>query len=349
MTRNSKRALGVISAATAVLALCAGPAMADPGAYRPLAGAGSDTTQYVLGGLGEAISIGGAKVIGSYDAIGSATIQTRAAGPSFVRPNGSGNGVKALTASINPTGAYLWNGVEITGQLDFARSSSGPSTAGDDLTYIPFAKDAVTYAFSDAGNASVPAQLTVDDLAAIYRGQVTTYQDNNGVTRAYIPMLPQAGSGTRSFFLQKIGVAESEIGWITSIVQENDGQEVDAIGEIVPFSVASWIAQDNDVVPNTVNDNAVTTGAIDDDMYGVVPAVEFGLLNPDFPITRQVYNVVQTSRLTSEAPADVLLQQTFAGAESAVCGATATITAYGFGVIADCGDTTTYRSGYVVP
>jgi hypothetical protein len=345
MRNNRNRLFGVVGVAAAALALTAGPALADPpaGTYPTLAGTGSDTTQYVLGGLSAAIGAG--QVIGSYDAIGSATVQTRSSGPQFTRPNGSGNGVKALTASINPTGSYQWDGVTITGQLDFARSSSGPSTPGTDLTYIPFAKDAVSYSFSDFGDASVPSDLTVDALTAIYKGEVTTYVDKAGVTRNYIPVLPQAGSGTRSFFLAQLGLSTQDVAWITTTVQENDGSEINAIGEIVPFSVASWIAQSNRKVPNTIQANLVVLGAIDDDFLGVVPPVRFAALNPAFPITRLVYNVVQTSRLSGQSASDVLLQDTFAGAQSSVCQASSVISSYGFGTIANCGDTTG-TSGY---
>jgi hypothetical protein len=353
MLRNSKRAFGALAAATAALALAATPALADPpSGYPSLAGTGSDTTQYVMGGL--AAAVGGGSVIGSYDAIGSATIRTRSGGPQFARPNGSGNGIKALTASVNPTGTYTWsNGsggqVSITGQLDFARSSSGPSAPGTDLTFIPFARDAVSYAYSYYGNASVPSYLTVGDLAAIYRGTVTTFKDRAGVTRNYVPRLPQTGSGTRQFFLQQIGVAETEVQWISGLVQENDGSAIDSIGEIVPFSVASWVAQNNNVVPNTIDDNAVMLGAIDDDILGVVQPVWNGALDPDFPINRLVYNVVQTSRLSGTSQADVLLQQTFAGSASSVCQNSSVTTRYGFGTVPNCGNTTTYKSGYVAP
>jgi hypothetical protein len=299
-----------------------------------------------MNGLSDAIVIGGDRVIGSYDALGTSTISTRPGGVVFTRPNGSGNGLRALAASINPDGTRLWQGVNITGQLDFARSSSGPSGIGTDLTYIPFALDAVSYAFSDLGDASVPSDLTIDALAAIYRGDVTTYVDRGGVTRTYVPRLPQTGSGTRSFFLGEIGVTEAEVTWIQDLVQENDGSQIDSVGELVPFSVASWIGQYNQVVPNTIDSNVVVLGSIDDDLFGVVPPVENGVLNPDFPMTRLVYNVVQTSRLSGTSPADVLLQQTFAGKGSAVCQASATITAYGFGTIANCGNTTTYKAPY---
>ncbi|MDR2380159.1 MAG: hypothetical protein LBE08_03130, partial [Bifidobacteriaceae bacterium] len=216
MRSSSKRALGAVGAALAALALTGGPAMADPpsGTYPPLAGTGSDTTQYVMGGLSAAITIGGERVIGSYDAIGSTQIQTRENGPLFNRPNGSGNGLRALSASINGGNWPASGGVNVGGQLDFARSSSGPSTAGNELTFIPFGLDAVSYAYSDFGYASVPSYLTLVELRAIYLGTVTTYQDASGTTRTYVPRLPQTGSGTRQFFLQKISVTEAQVAWI---------------------------------------------------------------------------------------------------------------------------------------
>jgi hypothetical protein len=344
---------GVIGAVATTLVLSAGPASADPaaGTYPPLAGTGSDTTQFVLDGLADDIA-----AIGSYDAIGTPTIRTTANGQQFNRPNGSSAGLRALTASINPNGTSTYpltqNGattqVSIAGQLDFARSSSGPSVAGTQLTYIPFGRDAVSYAYSDFGDASVPSALTRDDLNRIYSGAQRTYVDAAGVTRTYVPVLPQASSGTRTFFLQQIGLTEGQVAWITgATVQENNGSQIDAIGELVPFSVASWVAQTNNEVPNTIEDNVVVLGALDDDTLGVVSPVSGGVLNPQFPFARNVYNVVQTSRLTSTAPEDVLLQETFAGSGSDVCEADEVITSFGFGLHDDCGDTTTFRSGYV--
>jgi hypothetical protein len=46
-------------------------------------------------------------------------------------------------------------------------------------------------------------------------------------------------------------------------------------------------------------------------------------------------------------PQDQLLQDTFKDSSSYVCQASSTITYYGFGLIDDCGDTSTYKSGYV--
>ncbi|MCG2797653.1 MAG: hypothetical protein L6367_03840 [Cellulomonas sp.] len=357
---------GLVGALAAALVLSAGPASADPPAttYPTLAGTGSDTTQFVLDGLSAAILVNGNRVIGSYDALDPATsqpgglIQTTAGGVQFNRPNGSGAGAKALTASINPTGTYTQgqtvNGVttqvSIDDQLDFARSSSGPSVAGSDLTFIPFARDAVGYAYANVGTASVPSNLTTADLQNIYKGILTSYTGADNLTHSYVPRLPQANSGTRAFFLKALGLTESQVSWISNLVQENDGSEIDAVGEIVPFSVASWIAQDNLVVANTIRttpggSNPVALGSIG----GVAPIVN-DVLNTSFPYTRLVYNVVETSRLSATDDESVLLQDVFAGPTSAVCDQAGVITTYGFGTLgALCGNTTDYLSGYVTP
>ena len=144
MHKNTKLRLGAVaSLAIAAIAFGALPAQADPTTppFPTLAGAGSDTTQDVVGGLTTLAPT----VVGSWNAVGSATIQTKSGGPAFQRPNGSGDGVYALSMSAG-AGTGLYNSVNIAGQLDYARSSSGPSSSyvGSDLTYIPFAIDAVT-------------------------------------------------------------------------------------------------------------------------------------------------------------------------------------------------------------
>jgi ABC-type phosphate transport system substrate-binding protein len=351
MKSTRKAAFGGVALALAcAMAFGAAPASADPpdGTYPLLAGSGSDTTQYVLNGLADEIP-----AIGSYDALNpvtqqpGGTIRTRSAiSQEFDRPNGSGAGIRALTASINPGGGWTYGGVVITDQLDFARSSSGPSIAGTDLTYIPFAVDAVGYAYAGLGASSVPANLTTMQLRDIYLGYVTTFYDGTGTLRTYKPRLPQANSGTRSFFLSQLGLTNVDVEWIdpATYVQENDGTDIDEIGELVPFSIASWIAQDNSVVPNTIEDNDITLGSVN-----AQRAVVESALNPAFPYKRNVYNVVETARLSGAAPADILLQQTFAGSTSAVCQASSVITQYGFGTHSACGDTSNYKAGYPAP
>ncbi len=346
--KANKLALSVLAGTLACsVAFGVAPAYADPsgGAYRALAGVGSDTTQSVMNGMAEAITVNGTAILASYDAINPTTslpgdkIQTRADGLPFTRPNGSGAGVKALTSSIKGLTYPAANGVDVTGQLDYSRSSSGPSVAGSDLTYIPFAKDALTYSYSktDAA-AAVPADLTVAQLTDIYKGTTQTYTGaTDGLTHDYIPMLPQAGSGSRSFFLKALGITEADVTWITNLYQENDGSTIDAVGEIAPFSVAAYIAQKNAVITNTVDANAVTLGKIG----GVEPRNGDGTLNANFTVTRNVYNVVSSARLAGTSDADKLLQQTFVGSSSLICSQSSVIATYGFGSLgSDCGSTT---------
>lgn len=240
----------------------ASPAQADPdaGAFRQLVGVGSDTTQDVLNALagdtvngksyaGTAVSAGSAR-IASYDAIGSATITTGDKGVAFNRPNGSGPGRIALSASLTGNKFPNAQGVAIPGQVDFARSSGGPSVTGTTLTYIPMARDAVGVAVL----GSALQNLTVDQLHDIYNGNLT---EVNGQT--VHPFIPQAGSGTRKFFVAALGLNDADVK--AAVVQENqadDALKVD--GALVPFSVGSWIAQNNGIAPDH-SSTAVKAGA----------------------------------------------------------------------------------------
>lgn len=366
MQKKTTLRLGVVAAsAVAMLAFGAiAPATADPITVKSLNGAGSDTTQDVLGGVATAVT-----AIGSYDAVGSATIQTTSGGPVFTRPNGSTAGVQALSASVNNTGTRTFpaaGGVSITGQIDFARSSSAPSSsfAGTDLTFIPFARDAVTYAVSAAsdfprdinlGNATQdamsPAPFT---LRNIYRGTVTTYVDSNLEPVTIRPIVPQQNSGTRSFWLGALGLTEAAIVGtpttdISNTAQEHNGTYITGAGDIAPFSIAQYIAQGNHgALPTTVSERRGNIALGNVDSVKPYNLTGSGIeLNAAFPINRLVFNVVQTSRLSGTSTADNLLKATFSGSTSTVCAASAQIKQYGFGTIGSlCGNTTTYKQAF---
>jgi hypothetical protein len=367
MLRKTKLRLGVV-AVSAVAALAFGvvaPASADPVGFKSLNGVGSDTTQDLVAGVASVVS-----AIGSYDATGSATIQTTSGGPTFNRPNGSTSGVQALSASVNNTGVRTFpasGGVSITGQVDFARSSSAPSGSfvGTDLTFIPFARDAVSYAVSAAsdfprdialGNATQdatsPAPFT---LRNIYRGTVTTYVDGDFNSVTIRPIIPQAGSGTRSFWLSALGLTEAAIVGtpttdIGNTAQEHNGTYITNAGDIAPFSIAQYIAQGNHgALPTSVTERRgnIVLGNVDTVKPILLTAGGGVELNTAFPINRLVFNVVQTSRLSGSSAADLLLQSTFAGTTSSVCAASAQIKQYGFGTIGSlCGNTTTYKQAF---
>ena len=155
MSTKKKLALGLAFTATLGATLAGGSAQADPKQYSAAVGVGSDTVQDVMNALSGSTngvsytpinsgSASGSRQEISFDAtlptgVGDTCITTKLNGPTFTRPNGSGAGRKALAASSghNPGG---WTGsaigttpicataVDITGQVDFARSSSVSSS-----------------------------------------------------------------------------------------------------------------------------------------------------------------------------------------------------------------------------
>ncbi|MEE4490970.1 substrate-binding domain-containing protein [Streptomyces sp. BE230] len=316
MNVKSRARIGaVVGIAALALGAMAVPASADPatGDYRVLAGVGSDTTQDVVNGLGTAIDSG--DLIASYNALGSATIKTRATGCEIARPNGSSAGINALRNAVDNN----------TGCLDFARSSRGvANTSSNDLTWIPFGKDAVTFAVRS--DSALPQALTTAQLVSIYTCDTTTL---NGV--ALTPLLPQAGSGTRSFFLAQLGLTEDTFGpCVDDTVQEHNGEALDSAGDIAPYSVAQYIAQGNEIDGVIDRRGDAVLGSVN----GVQPQLTDGTLNTAFPFNRDVYNVVPTAEL-----GDATIAAAFVGATSKVCAQTAVINTYGFGTVANCGAT----------
>jgi ABC-type phosphate transport system substrate-binding protein len=366
MLKNTKLRLCAVAVSVAALtAIAASPAMADPasGTYRTLAGVGSDTIQDVMNGMASAIP-----AIGSYDAVDPSTgaagglIQTKSGGTTFVRPNGSGQGAAALSDSIQG-GTHLWNSVDISGQVDFARSSSGPSVTGTALYYIPFAQDAVTYAVNQGSDfpRNLPLGSSADastklSLYNIYHCIRTSYTDSNGDSVTIKPLIPQSGSGTRSFWLGKMGLTETSIVGTCvkdvnsqgTSVQEHDGTSLTDPGNIAPFSISQFISQGNHKAITTAygvnlveRKGQAALGAVN----GISPVRMSGsstVANGAFPINRLVYNVVQASRADNASDP---VSTAFKGSTSSVCSKGSLIAAFGFSTIANCG-ITTITSGY---
>ncbi|MCH5672481.1 Ig-like domain repeat protein [Streptomyces gilvus] len=318
MRRTRSTAALVAAAVVAGGLALASPAYADPtpaGTFRQLVGVGSDTTQDVLNALAgdtvagqsyaaTAVKSAGGAGLASYDAIepgtGSTTsdITTRSGGPSFLRPNGSGKGRLALSESLTGDKFPDSTGVAIKGQVDFARSSSGPSFSGSALTYIPMARDAIGVAVRGSGLDT----LTVAQLHDIYVGTLTTV---NGQT--VHPKIPQSGSGTRKFFLSILGLQDSDLAPSVQAVQENQGNSaLTEDGALVPFSVGSWIAQNNGVAPDYTKTSVAGGGHLAaiqlpgdagatspvTTVNGKLAAVDAYYENATFG--RDVYNVVPT-------------------------------------------------------
>lgn len=381
VTTFCKFGISVGAAALLVGALAVPAANADPAAntYGTLVGLGSDTTQDVANGL--AAAIGGNK-LASYDAFGSSTVVTRNGGAAVPRGSGSGPGRDLLRVSIGqignatiavaPSGTAPVTGANSIGLVDYARSSSGPAstdtTPNGVLTYIPFARDAVSVAVDpDSPLAVVPFELgssatagnSAPTLYNVYRGDVK-FAYVSGAAGSYVyqgvgltaaaapagstayaiqPLLPKSGSGTRSYFIGKIGLSEATIstqpaGTIKATygagldVQEHDGSAIDGdLTAIAPFSIAQWVAQANGVQGVTDRRHGVVVLGLDGKAATTGSGTAYAT-NPAFSaMTRDVYNIVPTA-LAQDPTSNIA--KTFVGATSLVCSAGNTIQSYGF-------------------
>jgi PBP superfamily domain len=343
----------VVSIATAVaVAAAATPAVADPpaGQFRQLAGVGSDTTQDLMNALGA--TIGGGSVVASYDARppagGSTTIKTKATNCEFLRPNGSGNGRRALRASENEDiggGPGVWpgdaTGVNVVGCVDFARSSSyggtTPQSTGN-YTYIPAGVDAVTLGVHEDGD--LPLNWSFAQIQRVYKCFDTTVAGN-----PVVPRMIQAGSGTWEFWLQpqRMAITENEIALgdypcmapngtpLFPRVQEHDGSVLTGnLTHVIPFSAAQFVAQTNKTtietaIPGvTIADRLgpVHVAGVSTTTQTTTQPVVGGVLNINFPVPlrRDVYNVVPTADL-----GNATIASTFVGTSSAVCSQAVTV------------------------
>lgn len=236
------------TAVAAALVAMASTAQADPAAgvvpaSTDLVGVGSDTTQgllNVLAGHYNTKSPAPTAKVHSWDATGSATITPKSGAPTINRPNGSSAGISALIADGSAH------------NLDFARSSRKAKTDGSEAGYgfIEFARDTVTYATATTSN--VPTTLTTLQLNALYSSAA------GSAACAYTAYLPQAGSGTRAFFLESIGVTSpgtcAKDTFAGGPVQEHSAAPL--LGDpnaIAPFSVGRAVGLAG-IKVNTVND-----------------------------------------------------------------------------------------------
>jgi hypothetical protein len=321
-----KRLLWAAGACLAITPLLGTSALADPtGAptYRELAGVGSDTTQDVMNGLADVVTINGVKVLGSYDASGSPTITPKdpavlPACQNIPRPSGSNNGVNALIQS-----RAAGNGC-----LQFARSSSNSSAnfPGAGLTYVPFAVDAVSYAIRS--DSTISKRLTIAQLQIIYNCQ-------GGAN--FLPKLPQFGSGTRQFFLRELGFTDSptftsqpnhtcisQVDDTNAPLLENTGILLTNPKHIAPYSIAQYLAQTNAVIPDVHGKT----------ILGQINNISPTVLNTASVMDRDVYNVIPT-----ESEGTAPYSTVFVGPTSLICTNGDTIRRYGFGTTANCGST----------
>ncbi|MEF2255874.1 hypothetical protein [Microbacterium schleiferi] len=193
---------------------------------------GSDTLEIAMDLLANGTTASGAPV--RVLALDGRTVDNFAAAPSgvnlaggkivakpygtpFLRPNGSGDGHRALSRSIDGT---PWkDGSTITGQVDISRSSSTPSgaNANGPIAAIPFGRDAAAY----ASNNAALNNLTTSQIEQLFECTLDVNSTINGVRVGDItPVIPQEGSGTRADFLAKHNI--SPVGACVATGQEHE-------------------------------------------------------------------------------------------------------------------------------
>jgi len=265
-----KSSVRVVATTTGAAALALATVMsahadvqAQPG---DVVGVGSDTAQYGINFFADGDSNGGTGVnasptnrVVSYDATGDAngrstnqvnpgstninsTIVPRAGQFPTFRPNGTGQGIAALT-TLDPSGTTY----------QFARASRLPdsgefgtnSATTQGLHSYKFATDGLTIAVNNA-STNAPATLSVAQLKTIYgctgtgpNGQAK-FTDVGGTSSDLInALLPQSGSGTRSQFLKDIGLTAPGA-CVNANVEENNPQAITGAANpadaIAPFS-----------------------------------------------------------------------------------------------------------------
>jgi len=362
----------------------ADPVVTNPVTYGHLVGLGSDTTQDVVNGLAKAI---GGNKIASYDATGSDSVVTRpAVGENALiqvpRAANSGSGRDLLrvaigqassgSATIPSTSVTVPITSSVVGQIDFARSSSGPTTADGTgaLTYVPFAKDAVTVAVNPLSPlAAVPFTVTSAEnhtspsLSNVYRGLVT-YAYVSGTTGSFVyqgvgdsstvpvdavtgtqaykiqAYLPTAGSGTRSFFIGKLNaLTEANItllpaGTVKAVYGDDNLPVQEHNGSVVENDLTA-------IVPFSISQWVAQSNSIEGvndrrhsaillPLNGVAPITGTTTFSTNPLYTALTRDVYNIVPTRSALNPTTDIAKTFVGLNSLVCLQTATIEKYGF-------------------
>jgi phosphate transport system substrate-binding protein len=347
-----RRLLTTAAMITALVPLTATPVLAAPpgdARVQTLAAAGSDTTQDVMAAVlaayqGDAAANPDGDIVvnlpvrptSPVTVPGDDTCEQRTYVPAgqdappvtYPAPSGSGAGKAALTDPAN----------RATACIDVARSSSGRASSDPaELEFYGYAKDAVSWAHY-AGAA--PADLTVEQLRAIYACTVTNWSEVGGQDAPVVRYLPPAGSGTRAFFVTVVlGAEPSTACGAVKTATENDGTAIpadDRATAVLPYSVAQWVAQANGASADLRA--GVEIGAVggQDPVAGPDAEGRFApnaaAISGGFPGVRTVYNVLDT-RLPSYPQALRVVGFDATGPGFLCAGApsvAATLTTYGF-------------------
>jgi hypothetical protein len=359
----------------------ASPAEADPKQFTAVIGVGSDTTQDVMNALSgfannnnftPAQSTEGTKrQLVSWDALGSTCITPKAPGATIQRPNGSTNGRRALSRAIDgtnwgPSGTDCGGPKPVGGLINYARSSAGPGSGSNtDLTYIPFGRDALSYAYYAPAGVTPVTDLSAAQLQTIF----STAGPHVFGSTTIEPCSIQLGSGTYQFSLTAFGVTAAQMAAATADctpagqeLQENDANALKNRADnvagfpalagkqvIIGFSAGNFISQTNGIAGSQL---PTPFGTVNLGRVGGDEPYNTWSLTPTAPITpdatfyastqfgRLVYNVLPSAIV--DGGGNQSLKTLFIGPTSGVCAQSATIQAFGFlSLGSGCGDTTT--------
>ena len=225
-------------------------------------------------------------------------------------PVGSGNGVKEL----------CYQGLANIRNVDYARSSSSSATTCSNLTFVAYAKDAVSWwhATKDktgaATTSAAVASMAKADLTKIFNGTYTKWSDLNGKAKDASGNLVtdlaerdikvytvQAGSGTLSYWTSNIAAPKASS---LTTVQENTalpiyeaGNEADAIYfySYGRYKMNAGITGS----PNSYFGNSVAnTYPLAEDALGKIDDVaptntSLVASSGAFPLARNVFNVLR--------------------------------------------------------
>lgn len=248
-----------------------------------IVGVGSDTTQHAMHFIAEGVDVNGVHYPGynelfapdpedarlvSYDAFGERVqdacpevpassrpahpvagqtvpcLNLRAGSPDLWRPNGSGNGKRALyQAMTGPNGTSVGD-ADGNPEVNFARSSapvSGTAEINANIWGFPFAFDGFKPGVRAAGS-NAPATITAQQFLDIYKGTVTDWSQIGGQPGTIVPLVPQPGSGTYQVFNTNMTTLNGgDANWATNpnivTAQEHDPTLVqDNPNAVAPFS-----------------------------------------------------------------------------------------------------------------
>ena len=256
MRMLTRLVVGVATAAAAAT-MAVTPALADPNpgtVPKPqnIVGVGSDTTEFILDQLSHDYNAShSANKVYSWDALNPKTgaqhdsIVTKSGCAAIPRPDGSSEGITALTTENAKTGTHPC--------MDFARSSrdrtpSDPPYASGGIAFVDLAGDAETWATNPTTNA--PSNLSFTQLVNIYECKVTNWDQVGGKNAPIHAFIPQTGSGTRAFWLTALGngtaiTPGSCVSDVSGTLEENEGVNPALAGPdtIVDYSIGKWIAE----------------------------------------------------------------------------------------------------------